>query len=168
MRDISDSSHFSTTGRQNARDLPMCRLVNYDEVLISNIVASNVERPKTVLYPERNSESRDRRCQNQRCFHPTSGRRPSTAGAGLGCNPPEVRREYPEPNMFGTTPAQGFYLRHMQNIDMSHIEITSAQGRPDAARPGFVLDDVKDADFSCASKTQRARGSSFLFAAECG
>ncbi len=46
--------------------------------------------------------------------------------------------------MFGVTPAQGFYLRHVKNIDMSHIEITSIA--PDA-RPGFVLDDVQGAEF---------------------
>ena len=59
-------------------------------------------------------------------------------------NPPEVGNQYPEPNMFGVTPAQGFYLRHVKNIDMSHIEIASIA--PDA-RPGFVLRDVQGADF---------------------
>lgn len=56
--------------------------------------------------------------------------------------------------MFGVTPAQGFYLRHVNNIDMSHIEITSIA--PDA-RPGFVLDNVKDADF-LRIKTQKGPG----------
>lgn len=57
---------------------------------------------------------------------------------------PEVENQYPEPNMFGDTPAQGFYLRHVKNIDMSHIEIASIE--PDG-RPAFVLDDVKEAEF---------------------
>ena len=56
--------------------------------------------------------------------------------------------------MFGVTPAQGFYLRHVKNIDMSHIEITSIA--PDA-RPGFVLDDVQGADF-LRVKTEKEAG----------
>jgi hypothetical protein len=68
--------------------------------------------------------------------------------------PPEGENQYPEPNMFGVTPAQGFYLRHVKNVDMSHIEIASMA--PDA-RPGFVLDDVETADF-LRVKTQREAG----------
>ena len=46
--------------------------------------------------------------------------------------------------MFGATPAQGFYLRHIRDIDMSHIEIASLSSDH---RPDFVLDDVEGADF---------------------
>lgn len=69
---------------------------------------------------------------------------------------PEAESQYPEPNMFGDTPAQGFYLRHVRNIDMSHVEIASLA--PDA-RPAFVLDDVEDADF-LRIKTPQASGAS--------
>ena len=46
--------------------------------------------------------------------------------------------------MFGTTPAHGFFLRHVKGIEMSGIKIESAS--PDA-RPAFALHDVSDADF---------------------
>jgi len=58
--------------------------------------------------------------------------------------PPELETTYPDPDMFDAIPALGFYLRHVRNIDMSHIEITAMQ--PDH-RPSFVLEDVQDADF---------------------
>ena len=47
--------------------------------------------------------------------------------------------------MFGDIiPAQGFFLRHIKNIEMSDIEIRSQ--KPDF-RPPFLLDDVSAADF---------------------
>ncbi|ADW67523.1 rhamnogalacturonidase [Granulicella tundricola] len=58
--------------------------------------------------------------------------------------PPEAADKYPDPGMFGPMPTQGFFLRHMKNLEMSHIEIASAT--PDA-RPSFYLDDVTRADF---------------------
>ncbi len=58
--------------------------------------------------------------------------------------PPENVDKYPDPGMFGPMPAGGFYLRHMKNLEMSHVDI--APMTPDA-RPSFVLQDVERADF---------------------
>jgi polygalacturonase len=55
----------------------------------------------------------------------------------------EKEKEYPEPTMFGTTPAHGFFLRHVKGIEMSGIKIDAAS--PDS-RPAFALHDVQDAD----------------------
>lgn len=56
----------------------------------------------------------------------------------------EKEKDYPEPTMFGTTPAQGFFIRHAAGIEMSGIKIESANHD---ARPAFQLHDVRDADF---------------------
>lgn len=58
--------------------------------------------------------------------------------------PPENEQQYPEPNMFGTMPSQGFFLRHCKNIELSDIEIAAIHSD---ARPAFVLQDVDGADF---------------------
>ncbi len=58
--------------------------------------------------------------------------------------PPENVDKYPDPNMFGPMPAQGFFLRHIENLEMSHVEI--APMRPDP-RPSFYLQNVQRADF---------------------
>ena len=58
--------------------------------------------------------------------------------------PPELENAYPEPDRFGPTPASGFFLRHIRNLEMSHVEIANAT--PDA-RPAFYLTDVDRADF---------------------
>jgi hypothetical protein len=71
-----------------------------------------------------------------------------TVGGGLAdaaANaPPEFENKYPDPGMFGTTPAYGFFLRHVRNIEMSHVEVATAA--PDA-RPAFYLTEVERADF---------------------
>lgn len=58
--------------------------------------------------------------------------------------PPEKGNDYPEPDMFGTLPAYGFYIRHAENIviDNSQISYSSRE-----ERPPFVLDDVKGLRF---------------------
>jgi polygalacturonase len=58
--------------------------------------------------------------------------------------PPEQIDKYPDPGMFGPMPAHGFFLRHIRNLEMSHVEV--APMTPDA-RPAFVLTDVNRADF---------------------
>jgi polygalacturonase len=58
--------------------------------------------------------------------------------------PPERETFYPEPTMFGPTPAHGFYIRHAKHVELSHVEVATVQ--PDA-RPTIVLDDVERADF---------------------
>jgi polygalacturonase len=68
-------------------------------------------------------------------------------GAGqdtLAIRPPEFENKYPDPGMFGPMPSQGFYLRHIRNLEMSHVEIASVQPDP---RPSFFLSGVDRADF---------------------
>jgi polygalacturonase len=57
---------------------------------------------------------------------------------------PENIDRYPEPGMLGTLPTYGFYFRHLNRLEMSHVEI--APVAPDA-RPAIYLDDVHRADF---------------------
>jgi hypothetical protein len=56
----------------------------------------------------------------------------------------EKEKEYPEPSMFGTTPAHGFFIRHARGVEMNGIKIQHAGGE---ARPAFVLEDVEGAEF---------------------
>ncbi|QJU60761.1 glycoside hydrolase family 28 protein [Sphingomonas sp. AP4-R1] len=57
---------------------------------------------------------------------------------------PELETMYPDPERFGPMPAHGFFVRHVRNLEMNHIEV-----RPSApdARPAFYLEDVSRADF---------------------
>ncbi|WP_321478730.1 glycoside hydrolase family 28 protein [uncultured Bacteroides sp.] len=55
-------------------------------------------------------------------------------------NPPEQEKVYPEPWMFGTIPASGFYVRHARNITFNHVKFHFAT--PDE-RPLYVTDDAE-------------------------
>jgi polygalacturonase len=57
---------------------------------------------------------------------------------------PEKENAYPEPGMLGTLPAHGFYFRHVDRLEMSHVEVEPTT--PDA-RPCIYTDDVHRADF---------------------
>jgi polygalacturonase len=57
---------------------------------------------------------------------------------------PENEGSYPEPTMFGTLNASAFFIRHVKNLEMHHIDVTF--DKPDA-RPAFWLNDVQGADF---------------------
>ena len=57
---------------------------------------------------------------------------------------PEEEKKYPEPTMFGITPAHGFFVRHVRGLEMEGIKIEHTS--PDE-RPVFVLDDVEGVDF---------------------
>lgn len=58
--------------------------------------------------------------------------------------PPEFENKYPDPGMFGPMPSQGFFLRHIRNLEFSHVEVAAAAADP---RPSFYLTGVDRADF---------------------
>lgn len=71
--------------------------------------------------------------------------------------PVEKPNDYPEPRMFGTLPAYGFFVRHVKNIDFSNVEIVYE--KPDA-RPAFWMNDVDGVD-CFRIKTKAPEGSAF-------
>jgi polygalacturonase len=62
----------------------------------------------------------------------------------------EKEREYPEPNMFGNTPAHGLLVRHAAGIEISDYKVIAAARD---ARPCFLLEDVERVDFSNVTTT---------------
>ena len=57
---------------------------------------------------------------------------------------PENANAYPEPSIFGITSSHGFFLRHIEGIQMSNIEISHEE---EDFRPPFILENVVDARF---------------------
>jgi polygalacturonase len=68
---------------------------------------------------------------------------------------PELESKYPEPSMFGATPVSGFFLRHVRNLEMSHVEVATAVAD---ARPAFYLANVERADFFAITAPQGPQG----------
>ncbi|GAB6011457.1 rhamnogalacturonidase [Viscerimonas tarda] len=56
-------------------------------------------------------------------------------------DPPESENLYPEPWMFGTIPASGFFIRHARNVELNNIQISFA--KPDY-RSSVWLKDATD------------------------
>jgi Endopolygalacturonase len=59
--------------------------------------------------------------------------------------PPEQEKIYPDPLMFGTIPASGFYIRHAKNITFNNINFHFE--KPDG-RPLFVINDAQMIDYN--------------------
>jgi polygalacturonase len=57
---------------------------------------------------------------------------------------PENEDAYPELLRMGPTPSHGFFVRHLRNLEMSHVEVSPTAPDP---RPALWLEDVHRADF---------------------
>ncbi|MBD8676990.1 rhamnogalacturonidase [Sphingomonas sp. CFBP 13720] len=62
-------------------------------------------------------------------------------GAAVKVDPPELADAYPEPSMFGPTPAWGLWCRHVRGLRIDGLHLAS----PGDARPATKFDDVTDA-----------------------
>ena len=72
--------------------------------------------------------------------HPGGGTRKDAA-----LQLPEKEKEYPEPTMFGTTPAHAFFIRHAKRVEISDFKILTQDKEE---RPCFILEDVDGVEFS--------------------
>jgi polygalacturonase len=140
MREVSGAPIFIRLGARmrGPAGVPVgvVRRVN-----ISNVVCTTAASPKisSILAGIPGHAIEDVRMSEITVLHQGGG----TASDAV-LRPPEKETDYPEPSMFGTTPAQGFFIRHVNGLEMSGVKIEAAGGD---ARPAFVLDDVNGADF---------------------
>ena len=77
-----------------------------------------------------------------------------------GLQPPESIHDnpWPDPDMFGNIPAGGFFLRHINNIEFTNVEIAFKQ--PDA-RPAFRMDHVDGYEFFHVKTPRKQTGPVF-------
>lgn len=140
MRDIRESPIFLRLGARmrGPAGVPVgvIRRVN-----ISNVVCTSAAGQKicSILAGIPGHPIEDVRIHDVTILHQGGG---TARDAALRL--PENEQKYPEPNMFGVTPAQGFFIRHVNGLEMSGVKIAAATSD---ARPAFVLDNVYGADF---------------------
>lgn len=109
-------------------------------VSISNVLALDADpRYPSAIVGIPGHKVEDVRISNVR-HHLVGGLTPGDALA----DPPELENAYPEPTMFGTLPAFGFFIRHASRVNLDNVEIRFAQTD---TRPAVVLRDVSNADF---------------------
>ena len=140
MRDIFTAPLFLRLGARLRGPKETTQVGTMQRILISNVVSSNSNsRLCSIL-----SGIPSRAIQNIKLSNIYQEHAGGASEDALAIRPPEYENRYPDPGMFGPMPAQGFYLRHIRNLEMSHVEIRPM--RPDP-RPSFFLDSISRADF---------------------
>jgi polygalacturonase len=140
MRDLVSGPIFMRLGARLRGPKESTKVGALRRILISNLACYNApQKVSSVLSGIPGYSIEDVKLSN--IYIETVGG--ATAEAAQ-IQPPELESKYPEPSMFGAMPASGFFLRHMRNVEMSHVEI--ANTTPDV-RPAFYLTDVERADF---------------------
>jgi polygalacturonase len=139
MREITTAPLFLRLGNRGRTpgDPPPGRM---RRVMISNVVATDVDpRYPALIAGLAGHPVEEVDLANVRFLYRGGGTREDAAR-----EPPENETAYPEPSMFGTLPAYGFYLRHARNVTLRDVEVGFAT---DDLRPAFVLHDVADVHF---------------------
>jgi polygalacturonase len=154
MRDIFDAPLFLRLNRRNRGPSETMRQGTLRRVVISDIVSYNCNSVTSSIFSGVPSNLiEDVKLAN--CFFGHRGL-PTIANPGRHTpmpdwrtiQVPEQETGYPELGGFGPTPSNGFFIRHLKNLEMSHIEIAPAIADP---RPAFWLEDVQRADFFAIS-----------------
>ena len=124
-------------------------------VNISNIVSWNASSQLcSMISGIPNHQIEDVKISNILVQHPGGGTKQQAA-----VQLEEKEKEYPEPTMFGTTPAHGLLIRHASGIEVSDFKVITNKGD---ARPCIILDDVQHADFFNVKAGQEAGSPVFV------
>jgi polygalacturonase len=153
LRDTIDAPLFLRLNRRNRNPKETVRPGTLRRILISNLVSYNSAASTASIFsgiPENLIE--DVKLSNCYFGHeglPTRmrvrwGETTEPMPDWRAIQVPELETGYPELLQLGPTPCHGFFLRHMRNLEMSHIEIAPANPDP---RPAFWLEDTHRTDF---------------------
>src|SRR6266540_3846953 len=140
MRDITNPPFFLRLGNRARGPKETTTVGRLRRVLISNVVVYNAEAKYASIIsgiPEHPIE--DVTLSNMRIYYQGGGTREQAA-----LDPPEKEKDYPEPVMFGEVPAYAFFIRHVNGIEISNVEVSYMK---EDMRPPFVLSDVQGAEF---------------------
>lgn len=134
MRDIVNAPLFLRLGsrQRSPKGTPVGRM---QRITISNINVFNADsRYASIISGIPGHDIEDVTLNNIRIHYKGGG---TAADAQLV--PPENEALYPEPWMFGTIPAAGFFIRHARNIDINNVQLSYE--KPDH-RPSLWLHHV--------------------------
>ncbi|MGC2478085.1 MAG: glycoside hydrolase family 28 protein [Candidatus Sulfotelmatobacter sp.] len=140
MRRVYDSPIFIRLGSR-MRGPSGVAIGSIRRVLISNVVCSDADSAIcSIITGIPGHRIEDVRLSNIIIQHEGGGTREQAS-----IRVPEKEAAYPDPDMFGPMPAHGFFVRHVQGIEMDGVKIIAASRDE---RPAFVLEDVGHAEFT--------------------
>lgn len=139
MRDIVSAPIFLRLGSRLRGPAATTKTGTLQRVTISNVVCSN-SAPQfgCIISGVPEYPIQDLSLHNIYIQHRGGGTSEQAA-----ITPAEDENKYPEPNMFGPMPSQGFYIRHVKNLSLSGISVSAMN---DDARPAIILQNVEGAD----------------------
>jgi polygalacturonase len=155
MRDLVSGPIFMRLGARLRGPKESTKVGTLKRILVSNLTCFNAPQKTSCILsgiPGYNIE--DVKFSN--IYIETAG---GAAAEAAQVQPPEFENKYPEPQMFGAMPASGFFLRHVRNVEMSHVEIANTTAD---ARPAFYLTNVERADFFAVTAPRSADGAFVL------
>jgi polygalacturonase len=139
MRDLVSAPIFLRLGSRLRGPAESTKTGTLQRVILSNIVCSNAASQfGCIISGVPGHEIQDLQLHHIYIQHRGGGTKDQAA-----VMPAENEQKYPEPNMFGNMPSQGFYLRHVKNVTMSDIEIVAMS---EDARPALIMQNVEGAD----------------------
>ena len=155
MREIREAPIFIRLGARmrgpDGAPIGVVRRVNINNVVCTSAPGQKIS---SILAGIPDHSIEDVRISDVTVLHHGGG---TVSDASL--RPPDKEKNYPEPNMFGTTPSQGFFIRHVDGLEMSGVKIEPAA---EDARPAFVLQDVQGADFRFLNLPKSSSGTFVL------
>ena len=154
MRDVVNSPIFLFLGARmrGPAGVPVGEL---RRIIISNVMVYNADPSfASIIAGVPGHPVEDVRLSNIRIYYKGGG---TTEQANRTI--PEAEKKYPEPSMFGATPAYGFYIRHAKNVKLTDVEVSYLN---EEARPALVLDDVQQADLRNVTAQQGGDGKTLV------
>ncbi|HTN38634.1 MAG TPA: glycoside hydrolase family 28 protein [Arachidicoccus sp.] len=154
MRDICNAPIFIRLGarQRGPKDFPYSQL---RRVLISNITAYDVTANQgAIISGVPGHDIEDLTLSNIHIYFKGGGTKQQAAN-----EVPALIKSYPEPDMFGITPAYGFFIRNVKGISMNDVSVHFMK---EDQRPAFVLDHVEGADFQHIDAQKMPGGSTFV------
>ena len=146
MRDITNAPiYLRLGGRLRAPEgTPMG---TFKRVNISNVTVHNAPMEQSVIIagvPDHPIE--DVKLDNIRIYYAGGGTEKQAS-----TRPSDRVTDYPEPQNHGPMPAYGFFVRHVKNLELSDIQVSTA--KPDV-RPPFVIEQAKGVELDNVKATR--------------
>jgi hypothetical protein len=138
MRDIVNAPIYLRLGARmrGPQGVPAGKL---RRVLISNVIIHNAAEQAVVIAGIPDNPIEEVRLENIHI---------GFAGGGTekmaSTQPSDQVKGYPEPANLGPTPSYGFFVRYVNNLELSNVRLSYAK---DDVRPPFVIENVKGAEF---------------------
>ena len=162
MRDTTDAPLFLCLNRRNRGPSDTMKPGRLRRILFSNLVSHNSSAfTSSMLVGLPANLIEDVKLNN--CYFGLSGsfqgaaeeaRRAGESVANWkSISVPGNEEAYPDLNRYGPTPSSGFFVRHLRNLEMSHVEVVPPNLD---LRPSFWLEDVHRADFFAITAPSRA------------